>query len=189
MSQKKIILSVLSTVLLIGTALFMVFNKSEAKNNTDKEKNFHIKLNNAPSNFQDIHIYFADTNNSFLKAEKRRLVYSSNPAESGENILKMLIQGPGRGLMQTIPEKTKITAFYITDNATAYVDLSGEVKDNHPGGATTELLTIYSIVNSLILNIPEIKRVKILICGRESLTLAGHISLQPFFKANMLLIR
>ena len=189
MFQKKIVLSALSVVLLIITALFMVFNKPEAGSNTDKKNNSHIKFNNAPANFQDIHIYFADTNNSFLRAEKRRLIYSSNPPESGENILKVLIQGPGRGLMRTIPEGTKITALYITDDATAYVDLSGEVRDNHPGGATTELLTIYSIVNSLILNIPEIKRVKILIRGRESLTLAGHISLQPFFKANMLLIR
>lgn len=186
MSQWKI--AVLA-VLLIVTALFMVFNKPEAKNNAGKKNDSNIKFKNAPSDFQDIHIYFADINNFFLRSEKRRLIYSSDPAESGEKILKMLIQGPGRGLIRTIPEGTKITAFYITDDATAYIDLSGEVRDNHPGGAITELLTIYSIVNSLILNIPEIKRVKILICGRESLTLAGHISLQPFFKANMLLIR
>ena len=52
-----------------------------------------------------------------------------------------------------------------------------------------ELLTIYSIVNSLILNVPNIKAVKILINGNEAKTLAGHIDLQTAIKANMLLIR
>jgi len=39
------------------------------------------------------------------------------------------------------------------------------------------------------LNIPEIHAVKILIGGRESMTLAGHIDLRFPLKANMLLIR
>jgi hypothetical protein len=50
-------------------------------------------------------------------------------------------------------------------------------------------MTIFSIVNSLILNIPEVDAVKILIEGRESMTLAGHIDLRSSFKANLLLIR
>jgi hypothetical protein len=61
--------------------------------------------------------------------------------------------------------------------------------ENHPGGIKLELITIYSIVNSLILNIPAIDAVKILIGGREALTLAGHVDLRFPFKANMLLIR
>jgi len=41
----------------------------------------------------------------------------------------------------------------------------------------------------LILNIPEIDAVKILIDGRDAMTLAGHIDLRFPFKANMLLVR
>jgi hypothetical protein len=48
---------------------------------------------------------------------------------------------------------------------------------------------VYSIVNSLILNVTDIEAVKILIEGQESITLAGHIDLQQPLKANMLLIR
>ena len=69
------------------------------------------------------------------------------------------------------------------------MDLSAAVRENHPGGVDTELLTVYSIVNSLVLNIPEIRAVKILINGNESMTLAGHIDLQKPVSANMLLIR
>jgi len=74
-------------------------------------------------------------------------------------------------------------------NHTAYVDLSREIRDHHPGGAKQELITIYSMVNSLILNIPEIETVKILVEGKEETTLAGHVDLRFPLQANMLFMR
>jgi len=136
-----------------------------------------------------IHLYFADRNNSFLKAEGRDMLHSNDPTETGKAIVEALIEGPRTGLMRTIPEGTTLKAFYITGDGTAYADLSDTLKDSHPGGVKSELFTIFSIVNSLILNIPEIDTVKILIGGREMMTLDGHIDLRFPFKANMLLIR
>ena len=136
-----------------------------------------------------VHLYFADRENRFLIAEDRAVLHPDEPADLGRTIIKELIGGPREGLMQTIPAGTKLRAFYITQDGTAYVDLTREITEEHPGGVKSELLTIYSIVNSLILNIPEINAVKILINGGESLTLAGHIDLRFPFKANMLLIR
>ena len=46
---------------------------------------------------------------------------------------------------------------------------------NHPGGSTAELQTIYSVVNTLTLNFPGIKKVQLLIDGSVHDTLAGHI--------------
>ena len=88
-----------------------------------------------------------------------------------------------------MPSATMLEAIFITADNICYVDLSEAVRKNHPGGSNTELLTVYSIVNSLILNITTIERVKILIDGQETPTLAGHIDLQFPAKANMLLIR
>ena len=67
--------------------------------------------------------------------------------------------------------------------------MSDGVKEGHSGGVKSELFTIYSMVDSLVLNIPEIHAVKFLINGKESMTLNGHIDLRFPFKANMLLIR
>ena len=186
MDRRKIIFSGAAAAIFVVAVLIMHFAGSRSRASTPGEK---TAKNESLIQSQEVHLYFGDPGSSFLSAENRRLIYSSDPAESGENILKMLIQGPGPGLMRTIPPETRVTALYITDDATAYVDLSKEVSDNHPGGVITELLTIYSIVNSLVLNIPEIKKVKILIAGREAITLAGHVSLRPYFKADMLLIR
>jgi hypothetical protein len=134
-------------------------------------------------------LYFSNKENSFLIAEERKLSPANNPTEYGQTIIAALIQGPTEGLMRTIPAGTILRAFFVTPDGTAYVDLTATLKDAHPGGIQSEQMTIFSIVNSLILNIPEINAVKILIDGRESMTLAGHIDLRFPFKANMLLIR
>lgn len=135
------------------------------------------------------HLYFAEKSNLFLKAEERILPHSGDPIRFGQAIITALIKGPGQKLAPTIPQNTTLRALYITEDGTCYVDLSADIRENHPGGAATELLTVYSLVNSLILNIAEIEAVKILIEGKESMTLAGHINLQHPLEANMLLIR
>ncbi|MBW2429318.1 MAG: GerMN domain-containing protein [Deltaproteobacteria bacterium] len=136
-----------------------------------------------------VHLYFADRHNSFLKSEQRIMLQSDDPTGFGKAIIESLIKGPQKGLVRTIPAATELRAIYIDSEKVCYVDLSEAVKSNHPGGSNSELLTIYSVVNSLILNVPEIEQVKILIDGNESPTLAGHIDLQFPFKAHMLLIR
>ena len=112
-----------------------------------------------------------------------------NPIQFGRAIVEALIKGPQKGLIRTIPVGTELNAIYIDPNKVCYLDLSETVKKKHPCGTNSELLTIYSVVNSLILNVSEVKRVKILINGNEAPTLAGHIDLQFPFKAHMLLIR
>ena len=136
-----------------------------------------------------IHLYFADKENSFLIAEKRLLIQPDDPAQMGKFIIESLIKGPKEGLMRTIPLDATLRALFVTEDKTAYADFSPVIREKHPGGCKSEIITIYSIVNSLILNIPEIDAVKILIDGRESMTLAGHIDLRFPLKADMLLVR
>lgn len=148
----------------------------------------NLDLSQLPDKIQ-AHLYFADRTNSFLKSELRVVDRPDDPAEFARAIVEALIKGPQRGLIRTIPAGTALSAIYIAPDNVCYVDLSEAVKTNHPGGSNSEMLTVYSIVNTLILNVTEIKRVKILIGAHESPTLAGHINLQLPFKAHMLLIR
>jgi hypothetical protein len=39
------------------------------------------------------------------------------------------------------------------------------------------MMTVYSVVNSLALNFPEVKRVQFLMEGKEIETIKGHLSL------------
>jgi spore germination protein GerM len=143
----------------------------------------------APSKKSPVHLYFADRHNYYLTAEQRVVNHSENPTGLAETIVEELIKGPQKGLLKTIPVGTQLRAIYIAPDGTCYVDLSETVRKNHPGGSKSELFTIYSIVNSLVLNVQEIERAKILIDGKEAFTLAGHIDLQLPVKANMLLLR
>lgn len=136
-----------------------------------------------------VHLYFARRNSFFLSAEQRSVLHQNNPPGLAHAIVSALIKGPQKGLMNTIPADTRLNALYIAPDGTCYVDLSAAVGKNHPGGSKPELLTVYSIVNSLVLNVPEVESVQILIDGNETPTLAGHIDMQLPFKANMLLIR
>lgn len=136
-----------------------------------------------------VHLYFANKENSFLIAEKRMLIQPDDPAQMGKLIIESLIKGPKEGLMQTISSDATLRSLFVTEDKTAYADFSPAIREKHPGGCKSEIITIYSIVNSLILNIPEIDMVKILIDGRESTTLAGHIDLRFPLKADMLLVR
>ena len=136
-----------------------------------------------------VHLYFADPDSRYLEAEQRSLPDTEDLTELGKHILEALIQGPQSDLMRTLPEETGLRAFFITEDHTAYADFTAALSQKHPGGPQTELLTVYSIVNSLLLNMPQIEAVKILIAGREPVTLAGHVSLQVAYNANMLLIR
>ena len=136
-----------------------------------------------------VHLYFSDSDNSFLISEERSLPARNRPEALGVLIVEALLEGPKQVLERTIPEGTTLRGFYILKNRTAYVDLSREIQAGHPGGAKSELMTIYSMVNSLILNVPEIESVKILVEGKEETTLAGHVDLRFPLRANMLFVR
>ena len=136
-----------------------------------------------------LHLYFADQEDAYLTAEDRVVARPADTKALGTIIVKALLDGPRKALTRTIPEGTSLRAFHLVGNGTAYVDLSKELRENHIGGARSELMTVYSLVNSIVLNLTEVDAVKILIDGQEETTLAGHIDLRYPFTANMLLIR
>ncbi len=192
--KSYLIISSIVLVVLTGGIGYLFFNSTENKPSLNQTQETRFVSNDkidSSDSFDDsiVYLYFANKENTFLIAEERQLSHSKDPVEFGKIIVKALIDGPKKNLMQTLPKETKLRAFFTTHEKTAYVDLSEAVRDNHPGGSQTELNTIYSIVNSLVLNIPQIEKVKVLIGGRESETLAGHIDLRFPFKANMLIVR
>ena len=136
-----------------------------------------------------VHLYFADRDNYYLMSEQRVISHSADSVAYARSIVEALIKGPQTSLVRTIAASTELRAIYIIPDGSCYVDLSQAAGNDHPGGCNSELLTIYSVVNSLILNVPEIRRVKLLIDGKDVQTLAGHIDLAFPLEANMLLIR
>jgi spore germination protein GerM len=92
--------------------------------------------------------------------------------------LQELIAGPNASALRTLPAQVEIREVFIDDQGTAYVDFSEALSQTHPGGPWAEMLTLRSIMQTLVANVPEIKRVQILIEGREVETLAGHVDIR-----------
>ncbi len=159
---------------------------------TDKIKRVETENNLNKAESQDdfpVYVYFADAKNKFLIGEERSGVVPDDPVLFCRLIIEDLIKGPRSNLTVTLPPKTGLRAVYITPDKTAYVDFTEEIATQHSGGVASELMTIYSIVNSLILNVSDVDQVKILIEGEEAETLAGHIDIRFPISADMLLIR
>jgi spore germination protein GerM len=136
-----------------------------------------------------VYLYFSDAKQKFLIGEERSKIASEDAIAFCSRLVEELIRGPLSGLSATVPPETILRAVYITKDKTAYVDLSKKIMTGHTGGIVSEQMTIYSIVNTLILNISTVDQVKILIEGQEAETLAGHIDIRFPLSADMLLIR
>ena len=128
-----------------------------------------------------VRLFFADPETTALREESRQLPQGVTAVEEAMRLLDELIRGPGEALAPTIPEGTRVRQLHIDGEGTAYVDFTRELQANHAGGTAGELLTIYSIVDTLASNLEQVKRVQLLVEGAEINTLAGHVDARrPF---------
>ncbi|MEE9182838.1 MAG: GerMN domain-containing protein [candidate division NC10 bacterium] len=129
-----------------------------------------------------IRLFFAVPDADKLQEEERTIPRAASFVEEARRTVAELIKGPQNGLNPTIPPDVRLRQLYIDGRGTAYVDFSRDLQTKHPGGSGGELLTIYSIVDTLTANFDEIQQVKILVEGSEVLTLVGHIDTRRPFR-------
>jgi len=132
-----------------------------------------------------VKLFFLAPDQPALLIEDREVVYSTDLARQVRTVVEELVKGPQKGLGGTLPAETKVIDTFVTAAGTAYVDLSKEASLKHRGGSRGELLSVYSVVNSLTANFPAVKRVQILVDDRQVPTLAGHVDLTRPLAADM----
>jgi spore germination protein GerM len=136
----------------------------------------------------EVTLFFSDANERFLIPEKRFIPREKEPEEQAQEIVKALLTGSKTGLVGTFPEKAELQGVKMEGGDTLLVNFRESLAENHPGGSAAEMATIYSLTNTLTVNIPVIKKVKILIEGKERESLKGHIGLKNPFTVNKELI-
>jgi spore germination protein GerM len=127
---------------------------------------------------EELSIWFASQQEDALVSERRSVPANLTPIDRARASLHELIAGPKGHAMRTVPTEAKIRELFIDDQGTAYIDFSEALSQTHPGGPWAEMLTIRSMMQTLVGNVPEIKRVQIMIEGREVETLAGHVDIR-----------
>jgi sporulation and spore germination protein len=134
-------------------------------------------------------LYYANADGQSLAAIKREVPLADGVLAQGRQIIQSQLEAAPMPYVSVVPAGTTLRAFYVTDRGDAFVDFSPEISTAHPGGSTTELLTVYALVNAVTTNLSSVQRVQILIGGKEANTLAGHVDLRRPFERDTSLIK
>ena len=130
-------------------------------------------------------LYYVSEDGLSLPGVQREIPFGDPIVEQARRIVEAQLAAAPPPYVSPVPAGTSLRALFVGERGDAFVDLSGEVRGKHPGGALGELFTVYAIVNAITVNLPAIMRVQILIDGRETETLAGHVDLRHPLRKNL----
>jgi hypothetical protein len=117
---------------------------------------------------------FGDERGEYLIREHRTITSGQTPEKKAAALLQELLKGPLTKGTRTVPQQTRLRSVFF-DRGLLSADFSSQLQTHHPGGSASEILTVYSVVNTLTLNVPEIKQVVLMVDGKKIDSIAGHI--------------
>jgi hypothetical protein len=123
----------------------------------------------------------SDSEDGTLAPTIVELPLSNDPVLRAKQVLNTLLAGPVDAELHTLPSDAALLAFYILPDGTAIADFSEAMANSIPSGVQSEQLAVDSITKTLEANVPQVRRLKILIHGQEVETLAGHLDLTATF--------
>jgi hypothetical protein len=130
-------------------------------------------------------MYWGSTaNNGTVEPVLVELPLSNDPTLRAKELLNTLLAGPVDPEARTLPPDAALLAFYILPDGTGVADFSEAFANSIPSGIQSEQLAVNSISRTLEANVPQVRRLKILIHGQEVETLAGHLDLTQTFQVS-----
>ncbi len=110
-----------------------------------------------------------------LHPELRSVPLPADVQERVRVVVQELLAGSAEQRPSPIPYPAQLLGAYVDQSGHAFVDLSPP--PTPLGGAQTELVFAYAVVDSVLFNCPELNAVQLLFGGREVTTLTGHLDL------------
>jgi len=136
-----------------------------------------------------VRLYFEGDERDGLLPEEREIAFSSDLALQIRTVVEELAKGPQTaGLLATLPEGTRVQEVFVQAHGVACVSLSGEAARGLPGGSRSELLTVYSVVNTVVTNFPAVSRVQLVVSDQLTSSLGGHVDLSRPLPPDMTLV-
>jgi hypothetical protein len=130
-------------------------------------------------------LYFPALNEDKIVPESRSITWAQADVDRVRQIVLALAEGSHQGYGRVLPASASVHAVFLAADGTAYIDLSNDILSDFEPGIQSETLVIYSIVNSIVINLPSVKRVQFLIQGQEVETLDGHADLTAAFTPDL----
>lgn len=132
-------------------------------------------------------VLFFPGNDAMLHREGREVpeLPEGNPMRV-RLVVEELVSGSREGHAPALPWAAAVQAVFLDRGGNAYIDLSTPPADA-VSGTDGELAVIYGTVNSVVANCPGVRRVQVLLGGRQVATL-GHLDLSRPLPPNLELV-
>jgi spore germination protein GerM len=141
-----------------------------------------------PRPAREVLLYFGAADGSHLATEARDIDFCPSEDECLRATVQALLSGPQGELVAILPPQAVLRGIRV-DQAVATVDFSRTLIGGHPGGSVSELFTVYGLTNTLVVNFPHIRQVRLLVEGQPLETLKGHVDLREPLTADFSLTR
>ncbi|MGM0472094.1 MAG: GerMN domain-containing protein [Bacillota bacterium] len=137
-----------------------------------------------PQQSEEVKLYFSTNQGQNLDYELRAI----KSQKLYRNIIQELIAGPTESdLGKTIPQGAKLLSWQLQDQVLV-LNFNEKLRSNHWGGSTGEIMTIYSIVNTMT-QLSQVKAVRFKIEGQRVESLIGHLDLSDSLQFNEDLVK
>ena len=180
--HKQALIKVLIITAGVAALYFIVtklFTRDRVLNNVLKA----YELYSTKDATREIEVYYGDPLSEGRKIYKARIFASKEIVNQIKQAVLFLLAPAPRNFVSYMPEGTSLREVFLDANKICYLDFSKELSLNSKGGTTGEYRLVFSIVNTVVKNFPEIAGVKILIEGREVESLSGHIKIKGILKS------
>lgn len=128
----------------------------------------------APGDGITLHLYFPG-GTGLLLLEEREVAPAAGAALLRAATAEVLAGPEEPNRFAPFPEGTEAGNVYISQTGIAYVDLVSTRPNPPSSGSLDEMLSVYSLVNSLEATLPELEGVVLLWNGQQRPSFAGHL--------------
>jgi spore germination protein GerM len=141
----------------------------------------------APGAGRQVTLYFA-SDTGRLAPEKREISAEGTTEDQARRVVEALMEGPHGSLSRVLPLGAGLRALYLAEDGIACVDLDTGFARGLSAGSEDALVAVWSLADTLAVNFPEVRSVKILIEGEEVRDLGGHLDLSRPLVPDMSLV-
>lgn len=137
---------------------------------------------------RSVALFFADPETTGLVREGREVDACDALPVCINEVVGELVNGPVGDLGPTLPDTTTVRGVRVAGDL-ATIDLGRGTVEGLPAGSAAELLAVYSIIDTVAANFPQIRRVAFLVEGAPVETLKGHVDLRRPLPPDFSLVR
>lgn len=175
--------------IIAALALLAVATLAGACRKKEQPADVKLELANKVS-ARTIRLYY-EAPDLLLAAEPRSVPLPESAAAALPGIIRELVKGSvNPSVPRPLPADTQVRGAYLLADGTAIIDLGGPtLVAGWNAGSHEEMIAIYAIVQTVTENVPEAKRVRLLLNGQPAETLAGHIMIDRSLRPMASLVR